>query len=78
MGRDIPRWKMISKKKYWFYQVFHTKSEADQWADSLRKDGVLTRVHKQKPFIFSGEGDYKAMIKRPLRYSIWVHNLHKE
>ena len=78
MGRDIPRWRMINNKKYFFYQVFHTKTEADQRAKSLRKDGVLTRIHKHKPFIFGGVGDYKTMIKRPLRYSIWVHNLHKE
>lgn len=79
MGRDIPRWKIISNKKYWFYQAFRTKSEANQWADLLRKDGVPTRVHKHtKPFIFNSDGDYKTMIKKPFRYSLWVHNLHKE
>lgn len=64
MGRDIPRWKMLNNKKYFYYQVFHTKTEADQWAKSMRRDNILARVFKHaRPFIFSLSSD-----KEPMRY----------
>ena len=73
MGKDIPRWKLIDKKKYWFYKAFRTKPEANDYAKSLRNDGVLVRIYKHtKQFVFN----YEDRIGNPLRYSIWVYGLH--
>jgi len=67
LGIDIPRWKIISGKKYFFVEACSTKKEADRAVKEIRKDGEFGETYKHKtPFLFL-DGSNKI----PLNYSVW-------
>lgn len=65
LGIDIPRWKKISGKKYWFEDAYSTRNEADKRATAIRKSGEFARVIKHKESFILGTD------KKSLRYSVW-------